>query len=116
MQPEKNPHSRLGIASFALSLLSPIFIIAGLANIIISMFHASTPTARALQDMVSGWSDTVIFAPLLISPMLAALAVLLGIAGLVQKKRRKIFAVLGMLISILIWLFIPIFLINLRLH
>lgn len=90
---EERPHSRLGIASFILSILLFIitFILLGIAGVM----EASTPGGideTATNSIILGLAIiAVIFIDLV--------ALVLGICGMVQKERKKIFAGLGSLFS-----------------
>jgi len=73
--------SRLGIASFILSLLAPLLFFGGLPLMLHSLL--------------------VFFVWLLIPPLIALAAFILGIIGLIQTKRKKAFAWAGMVLSVI---------------
>jgi len=88
-----DPHSGFGIASFVISLLAGLVLVAviGVAGVLETSdpgaFDEDTPEAVAIGlGMIGG-----IFADLL--------ALGLGIAGLVQNYRNKTYAILGTVIS-----------------
>jgi hypothetical protein len=87
-------HSELGIASFIISL------IAGIALMVIvfsaGIIEATTPGGMdesSLQAVLIGLSMYIFIG-------LAMVALGLGLAGLVQKGHRKIFALLGTIFSV----------------
>jgi len=61
--------------------------------------HTTTDAQQVFQDVLSLWGYPAL-AGLYIGPLLLPLAFGLGIAGLIQNQRRKIFALLGVLISL----------------
>lgn len=86
-------HSGLGIASFALSLLMGLIIL-GLV-ITAGVMEVTTPGGVDEES-----PQAVVLGCFLIIAMLADLAALgLGIGGLIQKDRKKIFAILGTVFS-----------------
>ncbi|HSR63447.1 MAG TPA: hypothetical protein VLN56_08590 [Gammaproteobacteria bacterium] len=90
---EERPHSRLGIASFILSILLFIitFILLGIAGVM----EASTP--GGIDETAT---NTIILGLAIIAVLFIDLvALVLGICGMVQKERKKIFAGLGSLLS-----------------
>jgi len=95
---QKHP-SRLGIASFILSLLAPLLLIAGLIVMALLMGHASTFRQKAIQEMLGLLNDEAILVVLVFAPLMLMTALLLGIAGLLQKNRKKAFALAGTIIS-----------------
>ncbi|KXU38521.1 hypothetical protein AXE65_01085 [Ventosimonas gracilis] len=103
-QKEQKRHSRLGIASFVLSLLAPLLCIGSLMIIAIMMGHASTPRQKALQEIVDGLWEPGLAALMLLGPLMLPVALLLGITGLMQKNRKKAFALTGTLISAVLML------------
>ena len=90
---EEQKHSRLGIASFITSIVSGILIF--IVIVIAGVIEASTPGGM---DEESAGAAMVGFAAIaLLNAELVALG--LGIAGLLQKERKKIFAILGVVFS-----------------
>jgi len=90
---EEEKYSRLGIASFILSIVSGIsmfmtFVVAGIAE-------ASTPGGIDETSMVAILIGLSLFGAI----GLTLIALGLGIGGLVQKSRKKIFAILGTVFS-----------------
>ena len=88
-------HSGFGIASFAIGILSGL---AEFAMVVIAgVMEASTPGG------VNEEAPAVILLGLcLIGGGLALLGIVLGIVGLVQANRSKIFAVLGLVFNALV--------------
>jgi len=92
-QNKQQKHSGLGIAAFILSLLSPIFCIAGVFTFFVMLSHAHTRSDQAIQAALNGWLGGVILWVLTPAGVLMLpLALLLGIVGLMQKDRKKTFA------------------------
>lgn len=88
-------HSGLGITSFVISLLVGVLIF---ATIIIAGFMS----ARHPDGMDEKAASTIFIGLAIISFMLLdLLALALGIAGLFQKDTKKVFAILGIIFSLL---------------
>ena len=90
---EEQKHSRLGIASFITSIVSGILIY--LLMVIAASMAASTPAGMyepSAGTLIAGLS---VFAFLGVT----LVALCLGIVGLLQKERKKIFAILGTVFS-----------------
>jgi len=90
---EDQKHSGFGIASFITSIVSGIFIF--LLVVIAAVVEASTP--GGMDEESVGTAMVGLFFIALIGADLAALG--LGIGGLLQKERKKIFAALGTVFS-----------------
>jgi hypothetical protein len=90
--PAPKKHSWLGIASFALALL---FIFMVLLGIVILQFNNSGAPTSALQTTVN---QIVFVCIMLLNPA----SVVLGIIALFHKDTKKIFAILGISISLLV--------------
>ena len=90
---EEQKHSRLGIASFITSIVSGIFIF--LLIVIASVMEASTP--GGMDEESAGAVMVGLFLFAFLGAALVALG--LGIGGLLQKERKKIFAILGTVFS-----------------
>ncbi|MCG9740068.1 hypothetical protein L1D32_18060 [Shewanella insulae] len=92
VQPESK-HSGLGIAGFVLSILSTLLIFGLL--IIAGVLEATTPGG------IDETSPEAIIVGLLLFAFigLTLVALGLGVAGLFQKQRKKIFAILGTIFS-----------------
>jgi hypothetical protein len=90
---EEKKHSGLGIASFITSIASgiPIFLLFAIAAVI----GASTPGGLDEQSVAA----VVVGLCLFFFVGVALVALGLGIAGLFQKERKKIFAILGTIFS-----------------
>jgi len=86
---EEQKHSGLGIASFITSIVSGILIF--LVIVIASVMEASTPGGIDEESVGAVMVGLFLFA--FIGAALVALG--LGIGGLLQKERKKIFAILG---------------------
>ncbi len=86
-------HSGIGIASFVISILAGIliFIVLGIAG----SLEASTPGGIDENSTEAVMVGLAIIGLLLLS----VLAVGLGVGGLFQKERKKIFAILGTVFS-----------------
>lgn len=86
-------HSRLGTASFILSIVAGFFIalIAAVAGIL----EVSSPGGINEESKLAMTLDVVVVALLILD----AAALGLGIAGLFQKERIKIFAAIGIVLS-----------------
>lgn len=86
-------HSGLGIASFVTSIVSGILIF--ILVVIASVMYASTP--NGIDEKSAG---AVVVGLCLFAFMFATLVALgLGIGGLLQKDRKRIFALLGTIFS-----------------
>jgi len=86
-------HSGLGIASFIFSIVAGILIF--LLIVIAGVMEVSTPGGMDEKSAAA-----VIVGLLLIAFLfLCLLALGLGIAGLIQKDRKKLFAILGTIFS-----------------
>ncbi len=82
-------HSGLGIASFITSIIAGILIFLLIA--VAGVMEASTPGGMDEES-----AGTIVVGLLLIAFLGASLVALgLGIGGLMQKERKKIFAILG---------------------
>ena len=86
---EEQKHSRLGIASFITSIVSGILIF--LVIVIAGVMEASTP--GGMDEESAGAVMVGLFLFAFLGAALVALG--LGIGGLLQKERKKIFAILG---------------------
>ena len=82
-------HSGLGIASFITSIVSGFFIF--LVIVIAGVMETSTP--GGMDEESAGAVMVGLFLFAFLGTSLVALG--LGIGGLIQKERKKIFAVLG---------------------
>ncbi len=99
-------HSRLGIASFVIAVLTTVLVVV-LCVVIFSaggeLLGGEDPQSVTPQDIQRNLEDSPGTAGVLgiagfglaASPLLYLLGVALGIAGLVQKRRGRLFAVLG---------------------
>ena len=90
---EEQKHSRLGIASFITSIVSGILIF--LVIVIAGVMEASTP--GGMDEESAGAVMVGLFLFAFLGAALVALG--LGIGGLLQKERKKIFAILGTVFS-----------------
>lgn len=88
-------HSGIGIASFVLGVIA-LFCLFGVV-ITAGVLQTSTPGGVPEDSPLS----FVVGSLVLLFMLLALLALCLGIAGLVQRNRRKLFAVLGLALSVL---------------
>jgi hypothetical protein len=90
---EARQHSGLGVASFVTSIVAGILIFLLLA--IAGVMEASTPGGIS-EDSASAM---VVGLLLFVFLGVALVALGLGVGGLMQKERKKIFAVLGSIFS-----------------
>ena len=90
---EVQKHSGLGIASFVTSIVSGLFIF--LLIVVAGVMEVSTPGGIDEESATAVIVGLFIFA--FLGSSLVALG--LGIAGLLQKDRKKIFAILGTIFS-----------------
>jgi hypothetical protein len=88
-------NSGLGIASFVISILTGLSIFAII--VVAGLLEMSTPGGMGEDSAEAMVVGLLIIAMIFVS----MLALGLGIAGLVQKNRKKIFAVLGTIFSAL---------------
>ncbi len=86
---EEQKHSGLGIASFITSLVSGILMF--LLVLIAGVMETSTP--GGMDEESAGAAMVGLFALAFLGAALLALG--LGIGGLIQKERKKTFAILG---------------------
>jgi mannose/fructose/N-acetylgalactosamine-specific phosphotransferase system component IID len=86
-------HSGLGIASFALSMVMAVFIF--LLLVVAGVMESSRP--GGIDETSAG---AIILGLLIIGSMFAELVALgLGVGGLMQKDRNKLFPILGAVFS-----------------
>lgn len=90
---EDQKHSGLGVASFITSIVSGIFLF--LLIVIAGVMEASTP--GGIDEHSAGAVMVGLFLFAFMGGALIALG--LGIGGLLQKERKKIFAILGTVFS-----------------
>ena len=90
---EQQKHSGIGIASFILSLLGPAFFL--LLVIVASALEASTPGGMDENSAAAGILGISLIAVVIIS----IVSFFLGIGGLLQADRKKVFSVLGLVFS-----------------
>jgi uncharacterized membrane protein len=90
---EEQKHSGLGIVSFITSIVSGILIF--LLIVIAGVMEVSTP--GGMDERSAGAMMVGLFLFVFLGASLVALG--LGIAGLLQKDRKKIFAILGTIFS-----------------
>ena len=86
---EEQKHSRLGIASFITSIVSGILFF--LVIVIAAVMETSTP--GGMDEESAGAIMVGLFLFAFLGAALVALG--LGIGGLIEKERKKIFAILG---------------------
>lgn len=101
-------HSGLGISSFILSISTGILIF--FLIIVAGVMESTTPGGMDEESVGAVLVGLFLFAFI----FLDLLALGLGIAGLVQKDRKKVFAVLGVIFSASIF-FITVFILTLGL-
>lgn len=91
MLPE--PHSGWGVASFIVSLVAGIGL--SLAVLISGIAEVSTPGGLDEDSLAAGLLGLL----MLVMLGLLAVSLVLGIVGLVQQERKKVFAILGTVFS-----------------
>ena len=93
--PAELKHSGVGIASFALSMLSGVslFVLFGVAG----YMESQSPGGMSEDDP----STMLLGVALIGAGMAQILAFVLGVVGLFQANRKKIFAILGTIFSLL---------------
>jgi Family of unknown function (DUF6142) len=87
--------SGLGIASFVLGLVSAaaIFVAVAIAGLLVASGHGATDSDQAMYGVVG--------LCMLFFLLLALAGAVLGVLGVLQKKYRKLFAVIGLSINLL---------------
>lgn len=112
---ERSGQSRLGIASFVIAILTTVLLVVLLVVILNAagqLLGNADPQSVTPQDLQRNLEDNpgatgllgVAGFGLAATPLLYVLGAALGIAGLVQKRRRRLFAVLGTVFNGLILL------------
>ncbi len=112
---ERSGHSRLGVASFVIAILTTVLLVVLLVvafNTAGDLLGGADPSSVTPEDMErnlerSPGSTGVLGVAgfgLAVTPLLYILGAALGIAGLVQKRRGRLFAVLGTVLNALILL------------
>ncbi|QIN82352.1 hypothetical protein GBA63_06565 [Rubrobacter tropicus] len=102
----ENKHSRLGVASFVIAVLTTVLfivllvVIFGAAGQLLGNEDPQSVTPQDLQQNLEESPGTtgvlgVAGFGLVASPFLYLLGAALGTAGLIQKRRKRLFAVLG---------------------
>ena len=111
----ENRHSRLGIASLVIAVLTTVLIVvlfAVIFNAAGQLLGGVDPQSVTPQDLQRNLEDSpgttgvlgVAGFGLLATPVLYLLGLALGVAGLIQKSRGRLFAVLGTISNALIFL------------
>ncbi len=111
----ENTHSRMGIASFVIAILTTVLlvvlfvVISNAAGRLLGDMDPQSVTPQDLQrNMEENPGSTGVLGVagfgLAATPLLYILGAALGIAGLVQKRRGRLFAVLGTVLNALILL------------
>lgn len=102
----ENKHSRLGVASFVIAVLTTVLFVVLLVVIFSvagQLLGGADPQSVTPQDLQRNLEESpgttgvlgVAGFGLVASPLLYLLGAALGIAGLIQKQRKRLFAVLG---------------------
>lgn len=93
---ERSPHSGLGIVSFIASIVTGILML--VVFLVAGLMEVSTPGG------IDENSPAAVLVGLFFFALLgaAAIGLALGVAGLLQENRQKVFAVLGTIFSVLI--------------
>lgn len=111
----ENKHSRLGIASFVIAVLTTVLFVVLLGvvfNAAGALLDGEDPSSVTPQDLQQNLEESpgttgvlgVAGFGLVASPFLYLLGAALGIAGLIQNRRKRLFAVLGTVANGLIFL------------
>jgi succinate dehydrogenase hydrophobic anchor subunit len=95
MDNTRTEHSRLGIASFILALVPGLAFIA-----LVLLFVLQARTASQFQEYAAGWG-VLTFMLVLTIALSEIAALVLGIAGALQRRRKRLFAFLGIAICVL---------------
>ena len=93
MEPAKSKHSGFGVASFIISI--SVGLLMFLLLVIAAIMQVSTPGGMDRQSIQAILVGLSIIALLFFD----IVAVVLGIVGLFQKERKKLFAILGTIFS-----------------
>ena len=91
-------HSRMGIASFVLAILVGLGIFAII--VVLGVMETSTPGGVDESSVVVGLLGLGIVLGLLIN----VVGLGLGVAGAIQRRRKKLFAILGIVLNAVIFL------------
>jgi succinate dehydrogenase hydrophobic anchor subunit len=95
MPDARTEHSRMGIASFVIASLSGLFLV-GLVSVGLILRYVNPPGDPLAHGF---W----LLSLTLLSVLCALVALGLGIAGTLQRRRRRLFAFLGIAGSILVF-------------
>lgn len=90
--PTRRRHSKLGVTSFLMGLAFPLFL---LLLFVISLLLEG----RIDHEKVSRFDWFTICCLIIGGPIIHFVGLLLGIAGAVQKQRKRLFAVLGIVLN-----------------
>jgi small-conductance mechanosensitive channel len=94
-------HSRLGIASFVIGLIS--FIIFCLAIVLAFGYGVSiASTAPSIQSLESSPMIITFGVMMLVSPVVSLVGAVLGFVAVFQKVKKKLFAILGIVVNLLV--------------
>jgi hypothetical protein len=112
--PPRNKHSGLGIASFSIfggmAVLFVILLIAMIARITSKIDITADP--EDITDTIENMPELMVLSFLMFGSILGNLiGLVLGIIGLIQKERKKIFAILGTVFNGLVIGFVALILI-----
>ena len=92
-------HSRMGIASLVLALIPGLAFMA-----LVLLISIQARTASQFQEYAAGWG--VLTLMLVLTTVLSELiALALGIAGMLQRRRKRLFAFLGIASCVLVFVF-----------
>jgi hypothetical protein len=112
---DRSGQSRLGIASLVIAVLATVLLVVLLVvafNTAGNLLGGADPSSVTPQDLQRSLEDNpgatgvlgVAGFGLAVTPFLFVLGAALGIAGLVQKRRGRLFAVLGTIFNALVFL------------
>jgi small-conductance mechanosensitive channel len=98
---ETQKHSRLGIASFVIGLVS--LIIFCLAVVLAFGYGVSIASSTpSVQSLESSPTILVFGLMMLVSPFLGLVGAVLGFVAVFQKDKKKLFGILGIVVNLLI--------------
>lgn len=92
------PHSGPGIASFIISM---VMLVLGLFSLLLDAVLSSRIHLRRDEDTSSEITAVLFICSI---PILSVFAFVLGIGGCCQSRRRKVFAILGLIFSLAPWI------------
>ena len=108
---ERTGQSRMGIASFVIAILATVIVIVGVIVVVAFGGEVIGPNPQGLtpQDIQQNLEQSpsaaaalgVAGISFLVGPLLYLLGLALGVAGLIQRRRKKLFSWLGTVLNVL---------------